>query len=74
MNIIHAVTDYLRRHLEPTLAAALRRFPVVVVTGARQTGKTTLVANSAVAKGRTFRGLDDSDALDRATAQPDVLL
>jgi hypothetical protein len=54
------------RLLEPVVAAALRRFPVVVVTGARQTGKTTLVTSGRLAKGRTFRSLDDYDVLERA--------
>jgi hypothetical protein len=64
----------LPRMLEATVVAALRRFPVVVVTGARQTGKTTLVSAGAVAKGRTFRSLDDYDVLERALRQPDALL
>ncbi len=56
------------------LASALRRFPVVVVTGARQTGKTTLVGGSAIARGRSFRTFDDFDTLDRALGQPGALL
>jgi predicted AAA+ superfamily ATPase len=64
----------LPRLLGPTVVAALRRFPVVVVTGARQTGKTTLVSSGAISKGRTFRSLDDYDILERALEQPDLLL
>ncbi|MFQ5719782.1 MAG: ATP-binding protein [Acidobacteriota bacterium] len=64
----------LPRLLEASLAAALRRFPVVVLTGARQTGKTTLVGATSIAKGRTFRSLDDFDVLDRALEEPDLLL
>ncbi len=62
------------RILEPAVLAALGRFPVGVVTGARQTGKTTLVTTGAIAKGRTYRSLDDYDVLERALARPDVLV
>lgn len=54
--------------------AALSRFPVVLVMGARQTGKTTLVGGGEIAKGRTYRSLDDYEVLERATANPDALL
>lgn len=77
MTIIHGVNRShkpLPRLLEPVLSESLRHFPVVVVTGARQTGKTTLVGSSALAKGRTFRSLDDFDVLERARSQPDALL
>jgi hypothetical protein len=47
---------------------------VVVVTGARQTGKTTLVGTGPIARRRTFRSLDDYDVLERALAEPDLLL
>ena len=45
------------------LQAALRVLPVVVVTGARQTGKTTLVQSLAAA--RAFYALVFKDALKR---------
>jgi predicted AAA+ superfamily ATPase len=64
----------LSRILEPVVLEALGRFPVVVLTGARQTGKTTLVASGPIAKGRTYRSLDDYDVLERAAARPSVLL
>jgi predicted AAA+ superfamily ATPase len=47
---------------------------VVVVTGARQTGKTTLVSSSTISEGRTFRSLDDYDLLERALEEPDLVL
>ncbi|MCI0585444.1 MAG: AAA family ATPase, partial [Planctomycetes bacterium] len=53
---------------------ALRRFPVVVITGARQTGKTTLVTRSPLSAGRVFRTFDDLDLLERARREPDALL
>jgi len=64
----------LPRLLEPVVLEALGRFPVVVVTGARQTGKTTLVEGGVVGRGRTYRSLDDYDVLERAMSQPGGLL
>ncbi len=77
MITIHSVNRFIEalpRLLEPALVAALRRFPVVVLTGARQTGKTTLVASGALAKDRTFRPLDDYDVLERALQHPELLV
>lgn len=62
------------RLLEPTLLDRLRRFPVVVLTGARQTGKTTLVQSFAGAAERRFLSLDSLAVLDRARRQPEVLV
>jgi predicted AAA+ superfamily ATPase len=47
--------------------------PAVVVTGARQTGKSTL-AEHLVPGQRTYRSLDDLDALDAARRDPEVLV
>lgn len=54
------------------LAAALRVLPVAVVTGARQTGKTTLVKSLDAA--RAYFTLDDFGVLDQAQRHPDALL
>ena len=77
MIIIHGVNEYLNplpRLLSPVVVRALSRFPVVVVTGARQTGKTTLVTMDPVDRGRAFRSLDDFDVLHRAEEKPHLLL
>ena len=47
--------------------------PVVVLTGARQTGKTTLVRTFAGAAERRFVTLDSLAALDQARREPEVL-
>ena len=52
---------------------ALKHSPVVVLTGARQTGKTTLVT-SLIGQERHFITLDDIELLERAEKQPDGLL
>ena len=46
--------------------------PVVVLTGARQTGKTTLVQR--LQPQRRYLTLDDLDVLDQAQRAPDSLL
>lgn len=47
--------------------------PAVVVTGARQTGKSTL-AQEITSGRRTFYSLDDFDVADTARHSPDMLL
>src|SRR6185369_716818 len=48
--------------LEAALDLALKAFPVVVVTGSRQTGKSTLVLEET---GRVYKTLDDLSVLER---------
>lgn len=75
MDIIHGVNDYpLPRLLEPQLAALLGSFPAVVVTGARQTGKSTLVQQATGRPPRTYLTLDDLEILERARLQPAALV
>ena len=63
---------YLPRAVEAVLEARLAAFPVVVVTGARQTGKSTLVRR--IGPDRTYLTLDDFDVLDQARNAPDQLV
>jgi predicted AAA+ superfamily ATPase len=64
----------LPRLLTPVVEETLRQFPVVVVTGARQTGKSTLVQNLPSAAARSYSTLDDLDTLARAEKFPEALL
>ena len=72
MIIIHAMNEMLQRHVAQQLAAHLRTMPAVVLTGARQTGKSTLA--QATAPPRRFMSLDDFDVLDAAQREPNLLL
>ncbi len=72
VNRLHA--PYLRRILEPVVEAALGQFPVVVITGARQTGKSTLVQNLPSSASRSYVTLDDMEILERAQRSPDGLV
>lgn len=72
MIIIH-VMKTVPRLVEPALAQRLRVMPAVVVTGARQTGKSTLAAQR-VAGTRRYATLDDLDVLDAARRDPEALV
>lgn len=72
MNIIHAMKT-LPRLVDDALAARLRVMPAVVLTGARQTGKSTLV-EKLVPGDRRYRSLDDFDVRDAARRDPEALL
>lgn len=60
------------RSIAPVLADRLKAFPVVVLTGARQTGKSTLARR--IDPQRTYLTLDDYGVLDQALNAPDALL
>ena len=74
MIIIHSIlSDPLPRLVLPSLAQRLRVMPAVVVTGARQTGKSTL-AHELTPGDRRYLSLDDLDVQDLARRDPDALL
>ena len=56
-----------------SLAERLRVMPAVVLTGARQTGKSTL-AQELAPGGRRYFSLDDLDVVDAARRDPEVLV
>jgi len=60
------------RWFQLNLQAALRILPVTVLTGARQTGKTTLTR--VMEPTWTYFSLDDVGVLDQAERNPDSLL
>jgi predicted AAA+ superfamily ATPase len=72
--IIHVVVDYpdmIRRHITDHLLQALADTPVVLVNGARQTGKSTLVQSPELAEqGRQYLTLDDPGVLAAAKRDP----
>ena len=75
MIIIHRVNGLrLPRLAGPSLAERLRVMPAAVVTGARQTGKSTLAGDKTLGD-RRYVSLDDLDAIDAALEwlAPDVL-
>lgn len=63
------VAAYLPRTLEPVLARAAREFPAVVLTGPRQSGKTTLLRRG-FARGHGYVSLEPPDVRSAASADP----
>lgn len=72
MIIIHGM-ETLPRLVSAALGQRLRVMPAVVVTGARQTGKSTL-AEHLVPGERRYHSLDDFDVLDAARRDPEALV
>jgi predicted AAA+ superfamily ATPase len=72
MIIIHDM-NAVPRLVGPALSERLRVMPAVVVSGARQTGKSTL-AERLLAGPRQYRSLDDLDVLDAARRDPEALV
>lgn len=69
------MTGYISREITPRLERALRQLPVVVISGLRQSGKSTLLQNEAVlARGHAYRTLDDFATLAAAQSNPESLL
>jgi predicted AAA+ superfamily ATPase len=74
MIIMHAMDEHsLPRMIAKSLADRLGVMPAVVLTGARQTGKSTLVQDLGPG-GRRYVSLDDLDAVDAARKDPEVLV
>jgi predicted AAA+ superfamily ATPase len=61
----------LQRRLAPQLEAALADRPVVLLHGARQTGKTTLARASAAARNAAYYTLDAAAVFAAANADPE---
>jgi predicted AAA+ superfamily ATPase len=72
--IIHVMVDYtimIRRHITEHLLQALADTPVVLVNGARQAGKSTLVQSAELTKcGRLYLTFDDPGVLAAAKRDP----
>jgi predicted AAA+ superfamily ATPase len=69
------MTDYLPRELSLRLQGALRQLPVVVLSGLRQSGKSTLLQSEpGLARNHRYRTLDDFATLAAARSHPESLL
>jgi uncharacterized protein len=64
----------LPRAITPLLGRVLGLFPVVAVTGARQTGKSTLVRQSETLSARQYVTLDTAINRGLAQTEPEALL
>jgi predicted AAA+ superfamily ATPase len=69
------MTDYLPREMAPRLARARRQLPVLVLSGLRQSGKSTLLRNeTSLIQGYAYHTLDDFATLAAARSNPESLL
>jgi predicted AAA+ superfamily ATPase len=65
------MTGYIERDLAKSVAAALADMPVVVVTGPRQSGKSTFLERDPIFRGRRYVTLDDLGSLAAARTDPE---
>ncbi len=70
MRIDQTTTHLLERHVRPQIDAALADTPVVVIVGPRQSGKSTLAEEVALARGAHQLTLDDAGRRAAAVADP----
>ncbi len=65
------MTAYLERELASAVLSALEEMPVVVITGMRQTGKTTFLQRQSGFEGRRYVTFDDFPQREAAKSDPD---
>ncbi len=65
--------NYLPRWITPLLQNAIESHPVVVLSGARQVGKSTLLTMAEPFRGWRYLSLDDLDIQRQAADAPDEL-
>lgn len=65
---------YVSRWLEDRIVEVLKSHPVVILTGPRQVGKSTLLENAPSLKEWRYLTLDDPDGLEQAREDPKGLL
>lgn len=69
------MTTYHPREITSRLERVLQQVPVAVLSGLRQTGKSTLLQNEpGIVQGHAYHTLDDFAVLAAAKATPDSLL
>lgn len=73
MNNNFADNSYRERWLTPLLRSAIQDHPIIVLTGARQVGKSTLLLNAEPFRSWRFHTLDDFDTLEQAHSNPESL-
>lgn len=72
-NYSEAELEYFPRWLTPELQAAVTQHPIIVLTGARQVGKSTLLRFAEPFASWKYYTLDDFDVLQQVERDPRVL-
>src|SRR4030042_3611903 len=70
-NISDSEIKYIRRRLTFRIRETIGKFPAVVVTGARQVGKSTMLQNEF--REFAYLTMDDYDIMERARIDPQSL-
>lgn len=73
MNNFYSELEYFPRWLTANLQEAVRHHPIVVLTGARQVGKSTLLRQTWPFASWQYYTLDDFDVLQQAERDPRAL-
>ena len=68
------MTEYKPREISKVLSEALENMPVVVLSGMRQTGKSTLLLNQPELRNRKYITFDDFAVLEVARRNPEELI
>jgi len=63
------MADYFHRNIEPALKASLKQFPATILTGPRQSGKTSLV-KTLLADSHRYVSLETPDVRAFAVRDP----
>lgn len=68
------MTEYVERDITKTIADAIKEMPVVVLTGMRQTGKSTILQKDRAFRHRKYITLDDFEYLEAAKENPENII
>lgn len=68
------VMNYITRNLEKVVEQVAKEYPVVLVTGPRQVGKTTMLRKLMEGTERAYVSLDDLNERDIAKNDPELFL
>ena len=66
--------NYITRNLEKVVSQVTKEYPVVLVTGPRQVGKTTMLQKLMEGTGRGYVTLDDLNERSIAKTDPELFL
>lgn len=66
--------NYIKRNLEEVVNQVTKEYPVVLVTGPRQVGKTTMLQKLMEGTGRDYVTLDDLNERSIAKTDPELFL
>ena len=64
----------IKRYIESSIADAIKHFPIVLLTGPRQIGKSTILYHSFATNGYSYVSLDDQLELMMAKSDPKSFL